>query len=264
MSADALTGRRVGVTAARKAEEQIAALHRRGAEVVHAPAVEYVDLADDPQLREQTRFAIESGAATVVVTTGMGLRGWLAAAEGWGMGGAVRGLLRSSRLVVRGQKAAGAVREAGLREDYTPGSETDAELLEYLLSGEVAGRHVVLQSHGEALPAFTGPLVAAGARVTELLPYRWRVPGDTAPIRELLAEAGAGRLDAVTFTSTPAVHAVLRVGGQAAVAEALRCTLVACVGSVTSAPLVELGVRCLLPERARTGAMLRLLEQRFS
>lgn len=264
MKTGTLAGRRIGVTATRKAEEQIAALHRRGAEVLHAPAIEYVDLADDPQLREDTHAAVRTGAAIVVVTTGMGLRGWLGAAEAWGMGTRLRELLTTARLVVRGPKAAGAVREAGFREEFTPASETDAELLEYVRSGELAGRHVVLQSHGERLPALTEPLVAAGARVTEVLPYRWRLPAETGAIRGLVAEAGAGRLDAVTFTSAPAVHGLFGACSERAVADALQRPLVTCVGSATARPLTAAGVECLVPERSRTGAMLRLLDEQLS
>ena len=118
--------------------------------------------------------------------------------------------------------------------------------------------------HGEPLPAITGPLEAAGARVTELLPYRWQPPADSTPVRTLVAEAAAGRLDAVTFTSAPAVHGVLRVCTPAAVVEAFERTLVACVGSVTGRPLAEHGIGFVTPERPRTGALLRLVSERLS
>jgi len=55
MTADALgatveplAGYTVGVTAARRAEELGALLERRGAEVLHAPAIRIVPLRDDP------------------------------------------------------------------------------------------------------------------------------------------------------------------------------------------------------------------------
>lgn len=260
----ALAGKRIGVTAARKADEQIEALRRRGAEVLHAPSVEYVGLDEDPRLRASTAEVLATGADTVVITTGMGLRGWLRAAEGWGMRAELVALLDRARIVARGPKAAGAVREAGLREDYTPASETDAELLEHLLGTRPSGARLVLQAHGEPLPGLTEPLREAGARVTELLPYRWQVPEHTEPLRALLDEAAAGRLDAVTFTSAPAALAYVRVGGPEAVREAFARTLVCCVGPVTARPLAELDVPHVMPERARTGALIKLVTEKLA
>lgn len=256
-----LTGRRIAVTAARKADEQIGLLERRGADVLRAPAVDYVRLGDDPALREHTVAILERPPETVVITTGMGLRGWLEAAEGWGLRERLLEVLDGAWIAARGPKAAGAVRAAGLREEYTPASETDAELLEHLLTKRLDDTELAVQAHGEPLPALTGPLVKAGARVTEVLPYRWRVPEDTAPMLALLEQARAGKLDAVTFTSAPAAHALLEVCGIAELAEALRGVLVACVGPVTARPLLEHGIPVAMPQRARTAALVNLLAE---
>ncbi|WP_031470321.1 uroporphyrinogen-III synthase [Sciscionella sediminilitoris] len=256
-----LAGLRIGVTAARKAEEQIGMLERRGARVLRAPSVEYVRLDADPALRSATDRVLGLTAPTVVITTGMGLRGWLEAAGEWGLRAELTELLGSARILVRGPKAAGAVREIGLRERYTPESETDAELLAYLLAEGVDGAEIVLQSHGEPLPALTDPLRAAGARVTELLPYRWQVPEDTAPMRDLFELACSGELDAVTFTSAPAAQALIQVCGPAELAAALRGVLVACVGPVTAKPLLDRGIELAMPSRARTAALVNLVTE---
>ena len=50
-----LAGYTVGITAARRREEFAAALERRGAKVVSAPAIRIVPLADDSELRAATR-----------------------------------------------------------------------------------------------------------------------------------------------------------------------------------------------------------------
>ncbi|MBX5488503.1 MAG: uroporphyrinogen-III synthase, partial [Mycolicibacterium hassiacum] len=49
-TAEPLAGFTVGVTAARRAEELITLLARRGATVVHAPAIRIVPLVDDVEL----------------------------------------------------------------------------------------------------------------------------------------------------------------------------------------------------------------------
>src|ERR1700738_3513303 len=82
-----LAGFTIGVTAARRSEELIALLERRGAAVVHAPAIRIIPLVDDVELRRVTMLLIDQPPDVVVVTTGIGFRGWIGAAPGWGVGG---------------------------------------------------------------------------------------------------------------------------------------------------------------------------------
>ena len=80
-----LTGYRVAVTSARRAEELCALLSRQGAEVCSAPAINMIALPDDDELHRNTRALIAEPPDILVVHTGIGFRGWLAAAEGWGL-----------------------------------------------------------------------------------------------------------------------------------------------------------------------------------
>jgi len=56
----------------------------------------------------------------VVATTGIGLRGWIAAADGWGIATELTTALGTARIVSRGPKATGALRAAGLPEEWSP------------------------------------------------------------------------------------------------------------------------------------------------
>src|SRR5688500_9803242 len=84
---DALAGFTVGVTATRRREEFGALLERRGARVLSAPAIRLVPLAEDTDLLAATRQSLAHPVDDVVITTGVGFRGWMAAAEGWGLSG---------------------------------------------------------------------------------------------------------------------------------------------------------------------------------
>jgi len=69
-------------------------------------------------------------------------------------------------------------------------------------------------------------------------------------------------VDAVTFTSAPAVGSLLRAAGPAsdAVVNAFRSDVVAaCVGPATAAPLRRYGVPAVEPGRARLSALVRVL-----
>src|SRR5690606_11248311 len=147
-----LAGYTVGVTAARRAEELAAMLGRKGADVVCAPALRIVPLSDDQALAAASRDLIAHPADIVVATTGIGFRGWLEACETWGLAEDLTRAMRTARLLARGPKAKGAIRAAGLTEEWSPPSESSAEVLDHLLRDGVEGQRIAVQLHGEPLP----------------------------------------------------------------------------------------------------------------
>lgn len=259
-----LAGFTVGVTAARRADELIALLRRRGAQVLHAPALRIVPLADDSELLAATKELIDCAPDVVVATTAIGFRGWIEAADGWGVGEELLERLRAAELLARGPKVKGAIRAAGLTETWSPDSESLAEVLQRLLTAGVSGRRIALQLHGEPLPGFVEALRAGGAEVVVVPVYRWMAPEDLAPLDRLLDAIVGGGVDAVSFTSAPAAASLLsraeERGLREAVLDALRGRLLsACVGPVTALPLQAHGVDTVQPERFRLGPLVQLL-----
>lgn len=259
-----LAGFTVGVTAARRAEELGTLLKRRGAAVLHAPALRIVQLADDSELLAATKELIGRAPDIAVATTAIGFRGWIEAADGWGIGDALLKTLGRVELLARGPKVKGAIRAAGLTETWSPGSESMAEVLDRLLAEGVAGRRVALQLHGEPLPGFVESLTAAGADVVVVPVYRWMPPQDLAPLDRMLDVTAARGLDAITFTSAPAAASFLgRAETRGLLPEVLGAlrddVLVACVGPVTALPLQARGIDTLQPERFRLGPLVQLM-----
>jgi uroporphyrinogen-III synthase len=261
-----LAGFTVGVTAARRAAELGALLERRGAEVLHAAAIRIVPVVDDTELHAATGQLINHPPDIVVITTGIGFRGWVEAADGWGVGEELLGALRRATLLSRGPKSRGAVRAAGLTDAWSPPSESSAEVLEHLLASDLDGVRVAVQLHGEPLPDFVDALRCAGAQVIQVPVYRWVLPEDLAPLDRLLSAALDGGLDAISFTSAPAAASMLSRADELGVLGPLlqrlrRDVLVACVGPVTAGPLVARDVPTVQPERSRIGALVRTLSE---
>lgn len=261
-----LSGFTVGVTAARRADELGVLLQRRGAVVVHAPALRIVPLADDSELLAATKELIGEAPDVVVATTAIGFRGWIEAADGWGLGEALLDRLRGVELLARGPKVKGAVRAAGLTEEWSPSSESMAEVLDRLLEEGVEGRRVAIQLHGEPLPGFVESLRAGGADVVVVPVYRWMPPEDIAPLDRLLDATVSRGLDALTFTSAPAAASLLsRAETRGLLPELLAAlhhdVLPACVGPVTALPLQNHGITTVQPERFRLGPLVQLLCQ---
>lgn len=260
-----LGGFTVGITAARRADELAALLERRGATVLHAPALRIVPLPDDAELLATTKDLIDTPPDVVIATTAIGFRGWVEAAAGWGLGDALLARLADAELLARGPKVRGAVRAAGLTETWSPASESMAEVRDRLLTEGVAGRRVALQLHGEPLPGFVESLRSAGAAVVSVPVYRWLPPEDLGPVDRLLDAVLAGTVDALAFTSAPAAAGVLERartrGAHAAFLDALRGggVLSACVGPVAARPLERHGVATVQPTRYRLGPLVQLI-----
>jgi len=262
-----LRGFTVGVTASRRADEFATLLTRRGAEVVHAPAIRIIPLSDDTELERVTREIVARPPDVTVATTGIGFRGWMGAAEGWGLVDDLIGALNSGRIVARGPKVTGAIRAAELREDWSPSSESSAELLDRLLEEGVEGLRIAVQLHGERTEWEPGTdlceaLRVAGADVVPVPVYRWTPPDDLTALDRMIEQITERGLDAVSFTSAPAVASMLMRAKETGVLEpmlrAMRSGVTAvCVGPVTAAPLVALDVPVTMPGRARLGSLAR-------
>lgn len=262
-----LRGRTVAVTAARRADEQRTILERRGATVLHTAAIRTIHLAEDPVVRAATDRLLAAPADLMVLTTAAGVRWWLEICEQWGLAEEVLGLMGRVPLYSRGPKTTGALRGAGLREHASARSEASAELLEMLVARGVDGLTVGVQVQGAGsqwnpmAPLLDG-LRDAGAEVVELPIYRWQLPEDLTALDDLVHTIARCGVDGVTFTSAPAVMAVLEraqaVGVYDDVLAAFRGPVVAlCVGPVTAAPLADLDVPVSCPERMRLGALMR-------
>ncbi|SOD70987.1 uroporphyrinogen-III synthase [Jatrophihabitans sp. GAS493] len=258
-----LAGYTVAVTASRRRREFGAALERQGAAVVYAPAVRIIPLSDDALLREATLHCLARGVDIVVATTGIGLRGWIEAAEGWGIGEQLLDTIGRAELIARGPKVRGAVRVAGLTEAWAPESESTIEVLSHLGQRSLHGKKIAVQLHGEPLAWFLDALRSQGAEVIEVPVYRSVLPEDRAPLTRLIGTIAARGVDAVAFTSAAATANLLKVAQTMQFSEVITAlstdVLAACVGPVTAAPLTAHGITVAQPERFRLGALVKTI-----
>lgn len=260
-----LRGRRVVITAQRKADEFAAPLERRGADVIRAATMSHVPHVDDPELIAQTRDLISSPPGLLVVTTGIGFRGWLEAADSAGLGAQLREVLRDVAIFARGPKARGAVVGAGLAVAWTAETETAEEIKHRLAAQPLVGTRVAVQHHGAGSDGIDDLLRDAGADVVSLVVYRWGPAPDPEAVVRAVRLVAAGEVDCIAFTAAPGVTAFLDAaehqGMKGEVLHALRSGVVvaACVGDTTAAPLRAEGVEPLVPQRFRLGALTRLI-----
>ncbi len=261
-----LEGFRIGVTAARKVEEQIALLERRGALVEWAPALSMdPNQVDDTSLRAATEEVLAAPVDMLLATTGIGMRAWFDRAEEWGLLAPLLEHLGRAEILARGPKSVGALRRRGLRELWAPESESFEDVLEHLRGRDLTGRRIVVQEHGQSLSMAAHALRRQGADVLTVTVYRVETAADPEPMFRLVDLIADRELDAVTFTAAPAVAALMDAAGSTGrrddVISAFQADVIAaCVGPVTAAAFELWGVPTIFPDRSRLAAMVKQLE----
>ncbi|HEV2088397.1 MAG TPA: uroporphyrinogen-III synthase [Cryptosporangiaceae bacterium] len=257
-----LAGFTIALTSDRRSEELTASFERRGAQVLHAPTLRIVPLVEDAWLQDATSQVLAEPPDDVVVTTGIGMRGWIEAVDAAGRAPALLEVLGRARIYARGPKARGAIRAAGLVETWAAESETTGEIVDRLLSEGVAGRRVAFQLHGVIDDDQVERLRVAGACVQAVPVYRWGPSPNPVAVTRAIDAMCARMVDAVVFTSAPGAQALLdaavETGRLDDLVDALSGdVLPAAVGLVTAGPLEAVGVKPLMPDRARLGALVR-------
>lgn len=271
MSLRPLDGFVVGITADRRWGEQAELLGRRGASIVHGPTISTLYLADDDELRQATHAVIDAPPDYLVATTGIGIRAWLEMASAWGLDDQVIDALADAKIVARGAKASAAVQAGGLEVWARSPNEQMDELTALLLHEDLAGRRVAVQEYGMPNPELTAALIGAGADVVKVPVYRWRLPEDPSAAAKLIELTCDGRVDAITFTSAPAVHNLFAIADDVDTSEALRRAFnhggvaAACVGPVCAEGARQQGVDApLVPDVGRLGLLVRTLSEHFA
>jgi uroporphyrinogen-III synthase len=265
-----LAGFVIGITADRRWEQQAELLQRRGATVVHGPTITTTYLDGDAALRRASEALVERPPAGLVANTGIGVRAWWEALQSWGLADAMLAALRDTFVVARGPKAAGAAQAAGLEVHARARTERLDEVVELLAARGLSSARVAVQLQGDDTREAVARLRLTGADVVEVPVYRWHLPDDLAPARRLVDEVCDGRIDAVTFTSAPAVRNLFAIaerdGRSADLLGAFdRGVLAACVGPVCAQAARQLGVDAPVePAVGRLGLLVRAVGDNLS
>ncbi|MGW8483781.1 uroporphyrinogen-III synthase [Microbacterium sp. NPDC055903] len=265
----ALIGCTIVIAADRRAADLASALERRGGAAYRAPALSIVPNADDAQLLARTEELIAQPPDVVIVTTGVGFRGWMDAAHENGLAEELADAFAQTLFVARGPKAHGAIQQAGFTADWVAESETAAEVGEYLTGIGVAGKRVAVQHHGAGADGLDELMTAGGADVVSITVYRWGPPPDPQLVHRSTVQAGSGEVDAVLFTSAPGAAEWIATAQRAGMLDAVRARaangrlLLAAVGPVTAAPLDAAGLTVTLAARGRLGSLARCVIDHF-
>lgn len=284
------------VTGSRRAPEQSALVTNLGGTPYVVPTVGISIPRDDAEIEPFLHELVgPEGADYAVFMTATGVRAMMLAAERLGMKDAVLKALNSDRttVVARSGKPRGELARTGIKVDASPPREeaTAAGILRLLCARGLAGKRVAILWHGSRNEALGEGIVAAGghgvfecltyhystvlepegAEVLGSIGFRYKAPDEKAVvqlIQEIVEQKR--RIDAITFTSPPAVANLFEVAAEHGLEERLGDSLkgrteilVVAVGPSTRSELEEHGVRVdVMPEVSAMGAMMNALADR--
>ena len=175
--------------------EQLAGLVAgRGGVPFHAPALaELPDL--DPQAIGALVLSLEKRPAKLAIfQTGVGTKALFAATDALALTDEFLASLKDPGCRAAAPSPRGALRQRGVRIDYSAADPfTTHELLDELGGLRLQGERVIVQRYGSVNRELDAALAARGAEVIEIPTYRWSLPQDTAPLEELVGAPGARR-----------------------------------------------------------------------
>ncbi len=248
-----LAGRTIALLEARRSGELAQMVAKQGGVALLAPALRE-EMVTDPAIFAAFLDALQQQPPIAVVfQTGVGVERLFTAITGLGRSDDWQRLLTTARLIARGPKPATALRALGWTPTrVAPLPSTTGDVIALFSDVDVSdvdvrGQTVAVQQYGERNAELVAYLERAGARVVEVEVYRWALPEDTQPLRDLLHALPLGGIDAVAFTSQAQVGNLFTVAEQEGLAHDLpallrRHTTVASVGPVTSRALAERGI----------------------
>lgn len=287
-----LEGLTVVVTASRRAAEQSALVSNLGGLPYVVPTVGISLPVSDSEVEPFLRtLSSPRGVDYAVFMTATGVRTMMLAAERLGLRDAVTRSLNQDRTVVvaRSGKPRGELAKQGVKVDASPPTEeaTAEGIVKLLRSRGVSGKSVAILWHGSRNASMSRQLLECGAKeVYECLTYHYskdlgedeaRVlgsmgfnykPPEEEEVVKLVEEIvnGKRKIDALTFTSPPAVSNLFEIAGEHGLEESLRDALkkgaivVVAVGGSTKNELEGYGVEAnVVPKVAAMGAMTNAL-----
>jgi uroporphyrinogen-III synthase len=263
-------GLRVLALESRRAAELAKLIATYGGQPLVAPAMREVPLESNTEALAFAASLLAGEFEMVIFLTGVGTRALLSVVETKYKRDEYIAALQRVKVVARGPKPVGALREIGITPAVlAPEPNTWHELLRALdeaghASQELGlrGMRVAVQEYGVSNPELLAALRERGAHVTRVPVYQWSLPNDLAPLRAAIAAIAEGTVDVALFTTSVQAAHLFQVAAEMKLEEpvrnGLRSAIVASIGPTTSEELQRRGIRAdLEPSHPKMGYLVK-------
>jgi uroporphyrinogen-III synthase len=263
-------GLRVGALESRLATEMERLIIRHGGVALVAPSMRERPLSENPQALECGHALLAGQVDMLVLLTGVGFRTLLEVVQTRYSLDAITAALRNTVLVVRGPKPTLVLKELGLQPNIpVPEPNTWRDTLSALDASYpdgLQGIRVAVQEYGVSNLAFLEGLRERGGEVRPVPVYRWTLPDDLAPLKNLLQQVMDGLVPVLLITNAVQVEHIINVLGEDEkinhFRKALHRMMVASIGQVASERLRHYGFPVdLEPSHPKMGILVKEASQ---
>lgn len=263
-------GLRVGALESRMATEMERLIIRHGGVPIVAPSMREKPLSENPQALEWGHALLAGQVDMVILLTGVGFRALLDVVQTRYSLETITTALRKTVLVVRGPKPALVLKELGLHPNIlVPEPNTWRDTLSALDASypdSLQGIRITVQEYGVSNPEFLEGLKQRGAEVRPVPVYRWTLPDDLTPLKNLLQQVMDGTVPVLLITNAVQVEHIIKVLGEDEkfnhFRKALHRMMVASIGNVASERLRHYGFPVdLEPSHPKMGILVKEASQ---
>ena len=263
-------GLRVGALESRMATEMERLIIRHGGVPLVAPSMRERPLSENPQALECGHALLNGQIDILVLLTGVGFRTLLDVVQTRYALPEITAALRNTVLVARGPKPVLVLKELGLQPNIlVPEPNTWRDTLQALDASYpdgLQGMRIAVQEYGVSNPEFLDGLRGRGAEVRPVPVYRWTLPDDLAPLKNLLQQIMDGEVPVLLITNAVQVEHILNVLGEDEkinhLRKALHRMMVASIGNVASERLRHYGFPVdLEPSHPKMGILVKEASQ---
>ncbi len=263
------SGLRVGSFESRKQAEIKRLIENLGGVPTMAASMREVPLDENKDAFHFGEELFAGRISILVLFTGVGTRTLLGALYQKHAREKVIAALQKITIVARGPKPVAALAEVGLKPAIAvPEPNTWREMLKTIDEKvPLDGKSVAVQEYGEPNKIFLAELKARGASVLQVPVYRAEFPQDTAPLKNLIRDIVAGKLDVLLFTNAMQIEHAMMIARELGIAQefkkAAQKIAVASVGPTCTEALERFGLTAdIEPERPMMGALVARAAQK--
>lgn len=252
------------------APEMTRLITRHGGVPLVAPSMQELPLSENPEALTFGEALIAGTIDMLVLLTGAGFRTLLDVLQTRFPLQTILEALKQTTLVTRGPKPVSVLKEVGLVPHLmVPEPNTWKDILDTLDQNKPGGLkdvRLAVQEYGTRNEELLTGLTQRGAHVIPVPVYRWTLPQDVQPLKELLHAVSQDQIDVLLITNAVQIDHVLKVLDDKAHLEQFRKALhrmvVASIGPVASERLRQYQFPVdLEPSHAKMGILVKETSQ---
>jgi uroporphyrinogen-III synthase len=213
MASAGFNGLTVAAFESRMAAEMTRLIERHGGKPLVAPALREIPLEDNSVALQFGEQLLTEGLDVLVLLTGAGTTTLFEILHSRHAKDTIKNALEKTVLIARGPKPVAALKALGFQPTLTvPEPNTWVDVVSTLDAHRpVKGLRVAVQEYGLPNRDLVEALKQRGATVVSVPVYRWALPEDTAPLKQVIKQILAGQVQVMLVTNAAQIDHVMLV-----------------------------------------------------